>query len=318
MNVVFVDENRVESLLDWDSTLAAVEASMSRVSQGRVFQNPRTYTTVEKTQTMLLTMPGHLEDSKFGALACKLVTVADGNEKLPKPMANILANIAMFDETTGALKAIVAATAITTWRTAAASAVATKYLHDGKQKTVLAILGAGVQGKSHALAFQHFFNFSEVRIWNHSVNKAKKLADDLNSELKMDVFKYASSAQECVENADVIVTATSAPSPILKRDWLKDGVHINAVGASTGCHYCELDEDIYKDANIYVDYWSGANTELAGLLDKGFKFECEVGDLVNGKTRNPHPSKVTIFQSLGMAVEDCAMARMIYDKHCKN
>ncbi|KAF2904599.1 hypothetical protein ILUMI_01571 [Ignelater luminosus] len=184
-------------------------------------------------------MPGYLSDGRYGGLGCKLVTYFPGNPDRSRPLPSIMANIILMDDETGELKAIVDGTEITSWRTAAASAVATKYLHHGKpnsENKILSIIGAGTQGKIHAIAFQHFFKFSEVRVWNRNSERATNLVKELNGKAS-GTFVAHDNVQECVREADVIVTATAAEEPVIKNEWLKKGVHINGLLVKYFCPY---------------------------------------------------------------------------------
>ncbi|XP_018326442.1 ketimine reductase mu-crystallin [Agrilus planipennis] len=319
-SLVYLSEERVRQLLNWDSTFDAIERAMMRVSERRAVQNPRTFTMIPHSGNLLLTMPGYLDDSKYGSLGCKLVTAFPDNVDKEAPLPSIVANIMLLDENSGQLKAVVAGTEVTKWRTAAASAVATKYIlkNDvvGKDQ-ILAIIGAGEQGKIHAIAFQYFFGFKEVRVWNRTIERANQLKSDLE---QTEGFKGRITVHEnvesCVKDADVIVTATFSDCPLVKYEWLKEGVHINAVGAGQK-HHSELEESIYLNADVFVDYLAGAKKELSGLERISVKFKGEVGDIITGMLKYTEPKKITIFQSLGMAVEDTAMARLLYDLHMK-
>lgn len=315
--LVHINEAQVRELLDWDKTFEAVEKSMESVATGRAFQNARAITQIPNSTNFLYTMPGFLADKNYGALGCKLVSHFPNNPNRPQPLPYVLAHILLLDADTGDLKAVLAGTDITNWRTAAASAVATKHLHGGspgRENNVLAVMGAGVQGRIHAVAFQHFFKFKEVRIWNRTPERAKKLADALNQEHNTKgLFVAYDSAEKCVTGADVIVTATTGEGTLVKRAWLKKGVHMNAIAVNPKNR--ELDDDTYKASDVYVDNLNGARSELGGINKLGVEFKGQIGDLITGKVPPPLPEAMTVFQSLGMAVEDCAMARLIYDLH---
>ncbi|XP_018580364.1 ketimine reductase mu-crystallin [Anoplophora glabripennis] len=316
--MIIITEEQVSDLLNWNDTFRAVETAMLRVSQGRVVQKARVNTELLNSDNLLLTMPGYLEDKTYGALACKLVTMFKSNADMEKPLPTINANIMIFDETTGILKASIGGTQITKWRTAAASAVATKHIFskNNKKCNVLAILGYGAQGRVHAEAFYNFFNFKEIRIWGRSVEKARLLVDELNKTLSTEAFRVAASGEECVREADVVITATYATAPIVQFEWVKAGAHINAVGCGTN-HYNELDEQLYLNSDVYIDYWAGARDSLSGLEKLGVHFRGEVGDVIGGGLPIPAPDRITVFQSLGMAVEDGAMARLVFDLYQK-
>ncbi|XP_044252724.1 ketimine reductase mu-crystallin [Tribolium madens] len=314
-NLLYISEEIVTKLLNWDSTFKAIETALQCTARNCAIQSPRTFTKCPKTDSRLLTMPGYLDNDTFGALGCKLVTATPNNASLAQPLPTINAYIMLFDDVTGVLKAVIAGTEITKWRTAAASAVATKYLTQGKRLKILAILGAGNQGHIHALAFSNFFSFEEIRIWNRNKYKAETLVRALNEFSNTGKFKCYDSNKECVTGADVIVTATFSSEPIVELGWLKPGVHINAIGAGVN-HYSELSLDIYKTSDVYVDHADGAKVELAGLGDLGVKMR-GIGGVIAGDLPPPTLNQVTVFQSLGMAVEDCAMARLIYDLYVK-
>lgn len=311
--LVHIGEARVRELLDWDKTFTAVEKAMESVATGTAFQNPRAITHLPNTTNFLYTMPGFLADQTYGSLGCKLVSHFPNNPSRPNPLPYVLAHILLLDADTGDLKAVLAGTDITNWRTAAASAVATRYLH-GRENNVLAVLGAGVQGRIHAVAFQHFFKFKQVRIWNRTVERAQKLASELNLEHNAKgLFVASATAEECVRGADVVVAATTGQATLVKRDWVKNGAHLNAIAVNPNNR--ELDDATYKASEVYVDNMIGARSELGGITALGVDFKGQIGDLIIGKVPKPGPEAITVFQSLGMAVEDCAMARLIYDLH---
>ncbi|KAJ8986144.1 hypothetical protein NQ317_005616 [Molorchus minor] len=295
--MIFITEESVLKIIKWDETFEAVKTALLKVAKQRVVQQPRTFTGVLNSENLLLTMPGYLEDTKYGALACKLVTVWPNNVTLEKPLPTISANIALFDSENGTLKATVAGTEITKWRTAAASAVATKYLYVNKSKPckTLAVLGCGAEGKIHAQAFHHFFEFEEIRLWNRTAARARRLAEELNQKLTVNVFKCVENNEDCVKGADVIVTTTNATSPIVKMAWVKQGaphkrlaeaykyIMYVAVGGGANNHHSELDEEIYRNSDVYIDHWAGAHTELSGLEKMGIQFKGEVGAVISGR-----------------------------------
>lgn len=196
---------------------------------------------------------------KFDTLACKLVTSFHRNSQLNPPKPNILANIFVLNPETGELKAIVAGTEITAWRTAAASIVSTDHLylnHAGDESKVLAIVGCGVQvcwkftdnlsliaelisytnrfsqGRIHAIGLATLKSLSKIYLWNRTESRARQLGDELNSmrqqfrNLNLEIL-CVSSVAECVQHADIVVTATFTSSPLVSLSMLKERVHIN-------------------------------------------------------------------------------------------
>lgn len=310
----YISSEEVQSVLTWPLVNNAVEAALKAVSSEKknAFSQPaRTFTVVGDKEGVLLNMPAYLgnydlseTETNLSTLGCKLVTSFTGNSKLSSPMPSILANILLFDHITGQLKTIVDGTEITSWRTASASVVATKYLyfHRPEAKQIqpikLGVFGCGVQGRYHSLAFCSTFDVEELRLWNRSDGKAQDLANELedfrasfvNKNVKIVVCK---DRVICAKDADVIVTATYASEPIIDLNMAKENVHINAVGAGEN-HHNELSQDLYDVAKVYVDHMAGANVEL-----KTLKAEIigEVGEVIN---KNKYPSGgITVFQSMG-------------------
>ncbi|XP_072379290.1 ketimine reductase mu-crystallin isoform X1 [Diabrotica undecimpunctata] len=315
--MIYISEDMVLRLITWDQTFQAVETAMKKYSEKQTVQNARTKTQIINKPNMLVTMPGYLNDAKYGALGCKLVSFFPGNNDLPKPMPSVLANIMLFDENSGAVKAVIGGFEITKWRTAAASAVATKHIYENRNKpcNILAILGAGQQGWAHAECFNYFFKFKEIRIWNRTSQKASQLVTELNVKHNTNIFTHVISNEECVRGADVIITVTNAPDPIIMDDWVKSGAHINAVGLGR-THHSELEEKLYYHADVYIDHWEGVNSELSGLA-KLIEFKGEVGKVIMNQITTEDINRITVFQSLGMAIEDCAMSRLVYDLYIK-
>lgn len=319
-NIIYLDENEVEKFLDWSDLIPAIEENFSDVSSVAQFvdtitiQPARGFMHIPHRNAVLLTMPGLSERKQ--ALCCKLVTsFTDNPTRFQIP--SILATITLFNPDTGKLKAILEATAITEWRTAAASVVATKYLWKPKEdgNSVLAVLGAGRQGRIHIIAFQNYFIFKKINLWNRTLEKSEKLAEELKKEYNINVEIF-SKVEECTRNADVIVTATYASEPIVKYENVKPNVIINAIGAGIN-HHSELSKNIYEKSIIYTDSMENAKNELKGLEDEGYHIEGEIGEIVNGKVPEHDQNRPIIFHSLGMASEDAVTAQLVLDKYMK-
>uniref|UniRef100_G1PJT0 Ketimine reductase mu-crystallin n=2 Tax=Myotis TaxID=9434 RepID=G1PJT0_MYOLU len=206
---------------------------------------------------------------------------------------------------TAALWRVMDGNVITAKRTAAVSAIATKFLKPPSSE-VLCILGAGVQAYSHYEVFTEQFSFKEVRIWNRTKENAEKFADTVEGEVQV-----CSSVQEAVTGADVIITVTMATEPILFGEWVKPGAHINAVGASRP-DWRELDDQLLAGAVLYVDSREAALKESGDVLLSGAEIFAELGEVVAG-VKPALCEKTTVFKSLGMAVEDAVAAKLVYD-----
>jgi ornithine cyclodeaminase/alanine dehydrogenase-like protein (mu-crystallin family) len=196
-------------------------------------------------------------------------------------------------------------------RTAAVSAAATKLLAP-KDSKILAILGSGVQARSHFEALSLVRKFEEIRVWSQSKANAEKFAKEIGAR--------STSAEEAVRGADVVVTVTSSQTPVLRGAWLKHGAHVNAVGACRP-DWRELDDDAVRNNVVFVDSREAAMKESGDLILSGAKIYAELGEAFAGKIDPPSPgsgvasnraSETTIFKSLGMAVEDVASALLVY------
>ena len=200
---------------------------------------------------------------------------------------------------------------ITEMRTAAVSAVATKLLARPDAR-ILAILGSGVQARSHIEALRPVRNFEEIRVWSPNPEHAERFAKEIDAK--------AMSAEAAVRGADVIVTATNSRTSILQGAWLKPGCHVNAVGACRP-DWRELDDDAMSNV-VFVDSREGASRESGDVILSGAKVYAEIGEALAGSPRDESvrladkiPSRAnetTIFKSLGMAVEDISAAMLVY------
>lgn len=155
--------------------------------------------------------------------------------------------------------------------------------------------------------------FKEVKLWNRTTEKATKLQEELKALRPKLLITVADTAQNCVRNADIIVTATNASSPLIDFADLKQHVHINAIGAGTN-HYSELAMDIYENSQVFIESKIGAQTELKGLSSfiKG-----ELGEVINGKISTESLPNKTVFQSMGNALEDAVVAALISEKYSR-
>ncbi len=189
---------------------------------------------------------------------------------------------------------------ITEMRTAAVSAVATKLLSSPDAR-VLAILGSGVQARSHNEALRLVRTFEEVRVWSRTPEHAHRLAEEISAKVM--------TAEKAVRDADVVVTVTNAREPILKGAWLKRGCHVNAVG-SPRPDWRELDDEAMRNV-LFVDSREGALKESGDVILSKAPIYAEIGEALAGKMP-PRARETTVFKSLGMAVEDIAAAMLVY------
>ncbi|MBV8895453.1 MAG: ornithine cyclodeaminase family protein, partial [Acidobacteriaceae bacterium] len=231
----------------------------------------------------------------------KLVTVFPGN--VSTRLDTHQAVIQLFDSATGLPLAVLDGRLITAWRTAAVSALATRELAPGDAR-VLAILGSGVQARTHATMLRLVRDFDEVRVWSRTADNAQRFAEEAGA--------IAMGAIEAVTGAAVIVTATHSSEPVLRGEWLNPRAHVNAIGA-VGLHARELDAEAMRRGAVIVESREAAIHESGDIVQAGVPIYAELGEILAG-TRPKPQSELTVYKSLGVAVEDVAAARMIYKK----
>ncbi|XP_073246588.1 ketimine reductase mu-crystallin-like [Porites lutea] len=299
----YIDGFRIKQFLKYEDLIPVIEEALLNFSareSGGIVQPVRSSVAVED-RGFFLVMPAY--SAKDNALAVKLVTVFPENSEQGQLPA-IMANVMVFDSKNGLLKAIMDGVVITDMRTAAASAVATKYLA-AKDAKVLCILGSGAQARSHAQALKLVRPFSEVRVWSRTFANAQKFANEIGA-------KACSTVEDAVSGADVIVTATMATTPILCGKWVKPGALIDAVGAPRPT-WRELDDELMQNSFIVADSIEAALKEAGDVILSKSSVSGEIGDVISGKLSVPE-GKTKIFKSLGMAVEDVVTSKLILSK----
>lgn len=291
---MMLSEERVRELLSMEELIPAVRRALAALSAGAAVQPLRVVVPVAEHGGFLGVMPAYA-----GALGAKLVTFYPGNRSVPTHHATIV----LFRPETGEPLAVMDGRLITEMRTAAASAVATDLLAR-PNAAVLAILGSGVQARSHLAALRLVRDFREVRVW--SPHRAGAFAAAFG-------VSAAPSAAEAVRGADVVVVATTATTPVLRGEWLWPGAHVNAVGAVRP-NWRELDLDLLRRARIYVESREAAFAESGDVRAAG-RVEAELGEVIAGTRPGRRTAyEITLFKSVGVAVEDLAAADLVYRK----
>lgn len=307
---VVLSEQDVGQLLRMPDLIAAMEQALRAYSTGGVEQPLRTVLQVGGV-AFFGVMPAFRREPP--ALGTKLVTVTPGNAQrgLPTHLATIL----LMDPETGELRAVMDGRLITEARTAAVSAAATNALAR-PDASVLAILGSGVQARSHLQAMSTVRKLAEVRVWSPTPEHRSAFAREHQSIAQV---REAHSAKEAVDGADLIVTATASPTPVLDARWVAAGAHICAVGSARP-NMRELDSDLIARARVYVDSRQAALAEAGDLvipIEEGRwtadRIVGEIGELfarrVPGRSSR---EEITLFKSLGMAIEDVAAADLVF------
>ncbi len=294
---MMLDEEAVRALLQMQELIPTMASALADLSSGKAVQPVRTIVPVAEHQGFLGVMPAY-----NGALGAKLVTFYPNNRGIHTHHATIL----LFRPETGEPLAMMDGRLITEMRTAAVSAVATQLLAR-REASVLAILGSGVQARSHLEALRLVRQLRDVRVW--SPRNARAFADRSG-------VRAAISAEEAVRGADVVVVATTSITPVLLGEWLSPGAHVNALGAARPT-WRELDDETLAKARIYVESREAASRESGDIIASGQVF-AELGEVVAGaKPGRRSEDEITLFKSLGVAVEDIAAADLVYRKAAK-
>jgi ornithine cyclodeaminase/alanine dehydrogenase-like protein (mu-crystallin family) len=262
-----------------------------------VVQPVRTVLEVGEHKSFFGLMPAYIAAAP--AMGAKLVTVYESN--LARGLPTHLATILLLDPATGALTAIVDGRYITEARTAAASAVSVRKLAR-QDSSILAILGSGVQARSHLEAFSHVGTFHEVRVWSPTRKNLDTFARETGAIASV-------SAEAAVRGADVIVLASSSPTPILFDDWVARGAHIVSIGACRPTQR-EMDPALIARARLFVDSRAAALKESGDVI--AFGDSHIVAELGEARATRASADEITIFKSLGLAVEDVVAAHLAF------
>jgi ornithine cyclodeaminase/alanine dehydrogenase-like protein (mu-crystallin family) len=301
MSVRVIDEHDVRRLLPMTECIDVMAEALASLARGEVHNPLRFVIRPPGEQSLLGLMPAH-RGGPAPLYGLKTVAIFPGNSA--RGLDSHQGFVALFDGETGETRAILNAGAITAVRTAAVSGVATRLLaRDGA--STLAILGAGIQARSHLEAMRAVHDFERVVVWSRTPGRLPELEE-------------AATAQEAVRDADVIVTATSAVEPIIDRGWLKAGVHINAVGSSIPTTR-ELDTATVRDAALFVDRRESTINEAGDFLFPQREgaigpehIRAEIGELLIGAAEGRRSAdEITVFKSLGLAVQDLAAAEHV-------
>ncbi len=305
-------EQQVQSLLPMGDLIAAMEAALARFSAGEVLQPVRSVLTVGPTKAFFGLMPAYVPNP--GSLGAKLVTVFADNPS--KQLPSHLATILLLDPETGSLQAIMDGRFITEARTAAVSAVSARFLAK-RDASTLALIGSGVQARSHLEAFAEVRQLKDVRVWSPNPASRERFVGEMGGHVPVPV-RAADTAEAAVRGADLVVLATSSITPVIKSEWVDAGAHVVSVGACRPDQR-EIDPSLTARARLYVDSRAAALVEsgdvVMGMADGLFDashIRGELGEVVLGRAEGRRGDRdITIFKSLGMAVEDVVAADLV-------
>ncbi|HET9848634.1 MAG TPA: ornithine cyclodeaminase family protein [Candidatus Dormibacteraeota bacterium] len=316
MDVLVLSAEGVARLLPMQDCIRVMREALAALAEGKALVPLRLVMRLPDARGFLGLMPGYLapDDGQPGALGMKAVCVFPGNAD--RGLDTHQGVVILVEADTGRLSAVMDGGAITAIRTAAVSGVATEVLAR-EDATELAILGAGVQARTHLEAMAAVRQLRRVRIWSRNPGHAEKLAAETRGRYP-GAIEAVPTAEAAVRGADVVVTVTASPEPVLAHAWLKPGAHVNAVGSSTP-NARELDTDTVAAARLVVDRRESALNEAGDILipmREGVfgadHIQAELGEVLIGKHRGRKSSDdLTVFKSLGLAVEDVASAAFI-------
>ncbi|MFJ6749377.1 MULTISPECIES: ornithine cyclodeaminase family protein [unclassified Streptomyces] len=313
--MLVLGRSQVEDLLDMETLIDALAPAMADLSAGRASSPDRVAALVPERDGFLAAMPGFVPSA--GVLMSKLVTLFPHNSGTPLPTHQAL--IMVFDPDTGEPTAMLDGTAITAARTAAGSALSARLLAR-EDASVLAVLGTGVQARSHAEAMCRVRPITDIRVAGRDPAKAAALADELAALLGVGVRAVPGYAQ-ALDGADIAAATTHAQEPVIRRSWLTPGVHITSVGFNPEGR--EVDAATVAEALVCVEtrqaalapFPAGSNDLLTPIRDGVITAEhvhAELGELLAGsKPGRTSADQITLYKSVGVAAQDAAAAALV-------
>lgn len=313
---LILDKKNIMGIVTIKESIKTIEYAFKQLGEGKVQMPAKLYIHLDKYNGDFRAMPAFIEG--INCCGLKWVNVHPNNKIFGLP--TVMAVIILSDPRTGFPLCIMDATYATQLRTGSAGAVASKYLARTDSSRI-ALIGCGTQARSQLLCLVEIFRIKKVKVWGPIEPLARKFAKEMkNLNLEIKVVKDISS---CVKNTDIIVTTTPSRKPLLKLDCTAKGTHINAIGADAKGKQ-ELDPAILKNAKIVVDNWEQASHsgEINVPVSKGIitknDIYADIGQIVSGKKKGrTNNNEITIFDSTGLAVQDIALANLIYNKAIK-
>ncbi|MCH8906907.1 MAG: ornithine cyclodeaminase family protein [Candidatus Heimdallarchaeota archaeon] len=311
MDVLIINEEEVKANLQMKDCIRLLEEAHRLLANDQAHQPLRLAMFPPMVNGILATMPAYIGGDN-PIMGLKVVTVFPDNHK--KGIESHQASILLQEADTGRTKAIIDGTEITAQRTAAASAIATKYLAR-KEASKLVLVGTGVQAHTHLRAISEVRHIKEVHIWNRTLSKAEKFAETYKDRFSITVHNELADA---VRSADIICTLTHAKEPIIKAKWVQPGTHINAVGSSTA-NTRELETELVVKASIFTDVEESALNEAGDIIipiQEGklqeMPIHANLGELINGTHQGrSSDNEITLYKSLGVGIQDIVTANFL-------
>jgi ornithine cyclodeaminase len=308
MTVLVLNQHEVEELLDMEGCIDAMAEALAALAREELSQPLRYVFAPPGQGTLIGLMPAH-RGGAAPAYSLKTVCVFPDNPK--RGLDAHQGTVTLFDGETGEVRALLNASAVTAIRTAAVSGVATRLLAREDART-LGILGGGVQAHTHLDAMRAVRDFEQIRVYSPTREHAEAVAE------RAAEAEAVGSAEEAVAGADVVVTATNATTPVLELGWLKAGTHVNSIGGRPP-RMRELDPETIAAASFYVDRRESTENEAGDYqdaLEQGTigpdHIRGEIGEvLIGSRPGRRSPDELTVFRSMGLAVEDLAAAEYV-------
>jgi alanine dehydrogenase len=313
--MLVLSDQDIAKLLTMEEAIEAVEGAFAQLRRGRVVMPTRSTIMLPRYNGSISFMPSYLEES--GAQATKIISIYPDNPKrgLPTTAAWIVVN----NPETGQVEAFMDGTYLTGVRTGAVSGVAAKYLAP-KDARVAAVFGAGAQARNQAWAAATVRELDEIRVYDPFKVAVDRFAADMESKLGIPIVKSASGEEAC-KGADIVLTATTSKTPVVKRRWLGDKVHVSAIGAFYP-DWRELETGVIADAKVVIDEWEAIKLESGDILIpiqegaiKESHIHAELGQIVTGEKEGRTPKDgLTVFKSVGIAIQDSSVANLVLKK----
>lgn len=313
--VLILNEADVADLLPMEACIDAVEASFLAHGRDEVIQPLRPFIRVPEKNGILAMMPGYV--GPLAAAGIKVITVFYTNHGTEYDSHQGV--VMLFDTSNGRLLAIADASSITAIRTAAASGVATRLL-SREESSTLTMIGSGTQARTHVEAMLAVRPIETVRVWGRNHATAARFAEWARRTFDVSA-QFAADIRDALRGADLVCTTTSSDDPLVLEDMLQPGMHVNAVGSSIASAR-ELDAGAMKRCRLYVDSRESAVNESGdfilamreGAIDESH-IVAEIGEVLDGRRPGRgDPAEITLFDSLGLAIQDISAARAVYDR----
>ncbi len=317
MEVLWLTEDEVRSLLTMDDAIEAVQRAFLDHGMGRTQMPPKSYLYFSRHNGDLRTMPAYIEGQDLAGV--KIVNVHPDNPQIGLP--SVMALLILNSPQTGEPLAIMGATYITSMRTGAAGAVAARHLARPDSRMV-GMIGAGAQARTQLQGLSRHFQIEQVIVYDSLADRARAFKEYVLGFLECDFIAAAGPKEAC--ECDILVTTTPSRRPVVRDEWVRSGTHINAIGADAPGKQ-ELDSILLKRARIVVDdvvqavHSGEVNVPISEGILRQEDIDAQIGEILAGKkTGRTSNEEITIFDSTGLGLQDVAAGHVVYEKALKS